>query len=138
MREKELYAQKGGIGMREDLRIAVSRVGEWAVRLYLRLKYDRKTQEEISKTLSVFFLVLGITMLILPHVLNAQSMTQINPLYTKLTALFRGPIGKTLAVFAFVVAAIVGFMGNLSMAFTAFIVGLLLAFAPRIVEFLFQ
>jgi len=90
-----------------------NRVEEKLLSLYLRLRYDKGLHREVSNKLTVFFFVLGVSLLILPHVLNAQSMTQINPLYTKLTALFTGPIGKALAVFAFIVAGIMGSWGIL-------------------------
>jgi len=71
--------------------------------------------------------------------LFAQSeVGDVDGIWDKVTDLIRGPIGKSIAVVGFVVGAIAIFLGNVPAGIMTLVGAAVIAFAPAIVNLLFE
>jgi len=70
--------------------------------------------------------------------LFAQQQGDMDSLWEKVQSLLSGPFGKAIAAIGFVVGAISIFLGNMQLGIGAILGALIIAFAPIIINFLFD
>lgn len=70
--------------------------------------------------------------------LCAQGDPTVDDVWTKVTNIIRGPIGKSIAAVGFIVGAVAMFLGNVPAGIMTLVGAAVIAFAPAIVNLLFD
>jgi len=70
--------------------------------------------------------------------LSAQNDPTVDDVWSKMTDIIRGPIGKSIAGVGFIVGAVSMFLGNLPAGIMTIVGAAVIAFAPAIVNLLFD
>lgn len=70
--------------------------------------------------------------------LCAQGDPTVDDIWTKVTNIIRGPIGKSIAAVGFIVGAVAMFLGNVPAGIMTLVGAAVIAFAPAIVNLLFD
>lgn len=108
----------------------MNKVKDIALKAYVWVQAHKRTLYRVAAVLVILAGVIIIT----TGQLHAQT---VDDMYTKATSLVSGPLGKTIAILAFIGGIIALFFGNIQLGILAILGALLIAFGPAIINSIF-